>query len=162
MKNTNNGYNLNLADGTLTLSRAFVKKASILNSKEYKQLRQLRNDFADIPDFTIIYPNPIKKETHNGLTVEKMKEHIEKQSDKAAVLAELKTIQDKFEGSPAYYAKIKQWFLMKYPEFTAEVKKATQEYERKMSEAARKEAIENLDENETDNKENYKLIKKDA
>lgn len=147
MKNTKktSGYLLNYADETITLSRSFVKKASILNTAEYRQLHQLRKDNEG---FEIICPEPIKKESHKALTVEFMKDHINKQADKDNVLAELNAIKEKYQGSPAYFAKTKQWFLMKYPEFTAEVKKATREYEKKMSEAVIKEAIKKFDESD--------------
>jgi hypothetical protein len=116
MKKTND-YIINHESKTITITRDFAKRSSVINSNEYRALTQFRKDY---PDYTIKNRTATvtnSKTTHSGLTIPFMKKFIEKQDNAAAALKEFESVEKFFKGHPAYYSKVKAWFLSKYPKY---------------------------------------------
>ena len=61
----NNSYSFDAITNTVTISKDFARKASQLNSPEYKALLQLRNDN---PNIKIIMREGNKGQNSNGIT----------------------------------------------------------------------------------------------
>lgn len=116
MKKTNATI-INHEEKTITITKDFAKRANIINSDEYSALAQFRKDY---PDYTIQKRTAAKntnKNTHSGLTLAYMGRFIEMQDNAAAALEAFERVKYLNEGHPAYYAKVKAWFLAKYPDY---------------------------------------------
>ena len=117
MKNTTKnvkGYELNLVEGKIILTKVFQKKACVYGSDEYTVLVGLRKDF---PEFKIelkeITVNENKK-TYEGLTIEEMKRFISTRSKEE--YASFEKVLKIAEGKKGKYAIVKKWFLDNYKE----------------------------------------------
>jgi hypothetical protein len=116
MKNMTN-YTINHEDNTITMSGEFAKLANIINSDEYKALVQFRNDFPLYAIKTKEIAKTTCKTTHKDLTLDRMKQCIESQDNAAAALIEFESVKNWYKGQSGYYAKVKRWFLDKYPNY---------------------------------------------
>lgn len=113
------GYTVDHVQNTITITKAFATRAADITTEEYKTFLQLR---ADLPGYKILRRTAdIKKakETHKGLSIEYMERCISTitHGDKDALDA-FKAVKEYFKGQPAYYAKVKAWFLNKYSNYT--------------------------------------------
>ena len=122
---------------TITATKATLKRASVFNSPEYKELMELVNQ---LPDFAIVEKKVKKsegKKTYEGLNKELMKQYIsiqdnaeelERQFAKAAELGKFPLVRkwflNTFEGFDMDEAKeaIDQALLAKVSETSAESK----------------------------------------
>lgn len=69
-------YNIDYINETITVTKKFLKAASVYNSPEYKLMKEIR---ADYPTFKFAEKEIDKKAgkiTHKNLTFETMREHI--------------------------------------------------------------------------------------
>lgn len=114
MKNTN-GYTINAVTNIVTITKNFANRASNLNSPEYKTLCQLRRDGYFIEHKTV--KANADKQTHKGLTIKFMENFIGYQDNVDELLTAFYRIQGIYEKHPAYYAKLKQWFLNQFPDY---------------------------------------------
>ena len=110
-----NGYNYDSISNTLTVTAAFLKKASVLNSAEYKTIRQFRSD------------NPGLKIEKKGPVAMKNREHHIKLKDMKDWLVQYDLLQgtnyldqyrlvyamSKIQPSPYKY--IETWFKKTFP-----------------------------------------------
>ena len=100
-------------------AKYFLKAASIVGSKEYTLLTQLRKDYQDFPIVQREIKKKQGKKTYGNLTYKVMKEFIEAQEDEANlpfVLTEFQRIQELSKAYNASYAFVKKWFLTRYGE----------------------------------------------
>lgn len=112
-----NSYIINHEEQSITITKDFAKRSGIINSEEYRILVQFRKDF---PEYTIQHRTASSnknKNTHNGLTVDFMKKYIGVQEHADTALKEFESVEMLYKGHPAYYAKVKAWFLSKYPNY---------------------------------------------
>ena len=118
------GYSYDPITNSLTMTAAFAKKASQLNTAEYNIVRQLRNDN---PGMKI--EKPAAKVPSNrplNITFKKMEEYIAQCRDSKDRLETFKKVKalSKIQASPYKY--VKTWFLNNYanyseqPEFDAD------------------------------------------
>ena len=131
MKNT---YKINYTKGTVTLTKDFADRAGIVNSEEYKILRQLKKDF---PSFTILQKtvNASKtRESHKDLTFDRMAKFIRKFDTES--LAKFQEVKEYYQTTDSYYVSVKSWFLNEYPDY-------------KMTERAFDDMIKTIEEAET-------------
>lgn len=118
------GYSYDAISNTLTMTAAFAKKASQLNTPEYNIVRQLRNDNPGMK----IEKSAAKASANRPLniTFAKMEGYIALCRDKEARLKEFKKVKalSAIQSSPYKY--VKTWFLNNYanyseqPEFDAD------------------------------------------
>ena len=105
-------YVFDVVNNTLTVSAAFLKKASQLNTPEYMIVKQLR---ADNPGMTIVKAE--KRSCENrpvNITFKKMEEFIGLCADseeRKKAFAKVKALS-KIQASPYKY--VKTWFLNLY------------------------------------------------
>lgn len=114
----NENYEVNFTNGTIVVSKKFLKEASILGTPAYKTLLEIRRDN---PGFPIVIRKIKAKENKNSyanLTVKNMKTFIEHCMDSKKPLedrlAEFETVQTLSKIQPSPYAYIKSWFLKGY------------------------------------------------
>ena len=119
-------YTINHANGTITLTRDFANKAGILNSPEYKALRQLKRDFPNLEVVQRTAKVSPTKVTHKGLTLDHMEKYIttfEPATDLTifkkvkSYNTDLKETKDGDIIEIVNYGKMKKWFLNKYPDY---------------------------------------------
>lgn len=110
-------YKVDFQSKTIILNKKFAKAAGVLNTKEYRILKQLR---ADYPDYTIELKEITKKEgkkTYLNLTYEVMRNYIYTlDGADAENLRNLNTLINAYKGSGCY-PKVKKWFLDNYPDY---------------------------------------------
>lgn len=145
------GYSYDAISNTLTMTAAFAKKASQLNTTEYHIVRQLRNDNPGMK----IEKSAAKAPSNRPLniTFAKMEEYIKQcrdSKDRLEAFKKVKTLS-KIQASPYKY--VKTWFLNNYanyseqPEFDADgfvvVKtKSQMEAEKKAATEAQEQSLE--------------------
>ena len=126
MKKT--GLSVDFKNGIINVPADIREKASIVNSNEYNALRQA---MADNPGFTVKYAPKKKanKVAHKGLTIAFMDNYIDYSDDRDEIVGGYDKVKAIYKGHPAYYAKVKQYFLSLFPELTAEAIKMEQDAE---------------------------------
>lgn len=112
------GYSYDPIDNTLTITNAFAKKASQLNTHEYNIMKQFRRDN---PSLTIVKAEK-KVLSNRPLNVKfaEMEKFIAQCRGKEARLAEFEKVKvlSKIQSSP--YAYVKTWFLEHYANYSAQ------------------------------------------
>ena len=108
---------LNLKNGTISLTTAEARKASEIGSDLYNQLIKVKADF---PNFEVkVISNKSKRtDTLKGLTYDYMEKYIISHGSEEQLknFKEFCT-KDEMNGKPAMpYGKIKKWFLIQFPE----------------------------------------------
>ena len=126
MKKSN--ITINAIENTITISKAFYKKASTYGSAEYKELRSA---IKENPSAQIIFKT-FEKKTYGGLTFEKMMDYIKTQPDSEKMLIKFAAVQRIAKAKGSLYPLTKKWFLNAYPSYKvnavieAEAKKLTE------------------------------------
>lgn len=106
------------------LTKAYAKKANTPGTKEFHELSKLHKAY---PDYDIVMRTATitaDKDTHGGLTIERIEKIISVQSDAEALMNEYrsfvafwgKEVEDKKTGKKvmrAPYGKVKSWYLKK-------------------------------------------------
>lgn len=112
------GYSYDPIGNTLTITNAFAKKASQLNTAEYNIMKQFRRDN---PSLTIVKAEK-KAPSNRPLNVKfaEMEKFIAQCRGKEARLAEFEKVKvlSKIQSSP--YAYVKTWFLEHYANYSAQ------------------------------------------
>ena len=118
-----NSYNFDILTNTLTITKDFARKASQLNTPEYKTLLQFRNDN---PNLKIVLREGAKAQNGSGITFKQMEAFIKQCRDSESRLELYERVKalSKVQRSPYKY--VKDWFLTNYanysenPEFDAD------------------------------------------
>ena len=121
MKTTS--YNFDAINTVLTITKDFARKASQLNSPEYKTMLQFRRDY---PSLEIVMREGTKKQAASGISFKQMEEFIKQCRDSESRKATYERVKalSKVQRSPYKYGK--EWFLPNYanysenPEFDAD------------------------------------------
>lgn len=123
----NNGRTVSHNDKTITLTKAYAKKANTPGTNEFKELANLHKAY---PDYDIVMRTAnitADKDTHNGLTVERIEKIVRAQKNGEELIKEYnefvafwgKEVLDKKTGKKvirAPYGKVKSWYLKKVKE----------------------------------------------
>ncbi len=147
------GYSYDAISNTLTMTAAFAKQASQLNTAEYNIVRQLRNDNPGMKIEKSAAKAPANRPLN--ITFAKMEEFIKQCRDSKDRLEAFKKVKalSKIQASPYKY--VKTWFLNYYanyseqPEFDADgfvvVKtKSQMEAEKKAAAEAQTQSFEEM------------------
>lgn len=124
MTKANNGCSVNHNDKTITLTKAYAKKANTPGTKEFRELSKLHKAY---PDYDIVMRTATitaDKNTHDGLTVERIEKIISAQPNAEELKREYndfvsfwgREVKDKKTGETvihAPYGKVKSWYLKK-------------------------------------------------
>lgn len=112
---------LDHAEKRIVMDRTFAKNAEIIGSPEYDLLQECRKAY---PKYAVVQRTIKKKEGQNryaGLTVDAMREHIERhepEATKSYMLEKFDTLLVDMEciSKGHTYPRVKSWFLKNYPE----------------------------------------------
>lgn len=122
------GYAISHNDKTITLTKAYAKKANTPGTKEFRELANLHKAY---PDYDIVMRTASvndSKEVHEGLTIERIEKFISAQPKAAELMKEYrdfvafwgKEVEDKKNPGKkvirAPYGKVKSWYLKKVKE----------------------------------------------
>ncbi len=110
------GYSYDAISNTLTMTAAFAKKASQLNTPEYHIVRQLRNDNPGMKIEKSAAKAPANRPLN--ITFAKMEEFIKQCRDSKDRLEAFKKVKSlsKIQASPYKY--VKTWFLNNYANYS--------------------------------------------
>ena len=121
-------YNIDYITETITVTKKFLKAASVYNSPEYKLMKEIR---ADYPTFKFAEKEIAKKAgktTHKNLTFEKMREHIiVRDGEESETLKRYDYLLEFYKTHAGRYAKIKSWYLEQYQDEYEENNEETSE-----------------------------------
>lgn len=109
-----NLFAYNFTNNTIVASKTTLKKAGNPTTPEYKALMKM---IAGQPTFRVVekvIKDNGRKKTYNGLTLEMMKTHIEKQENSEFLMAEFNEAQKQGKSK---YPLAKKWFLEQFPNF---------------------------------------------
>lgn len=106
---------------TIEVTKAFAKKASKFNTKEYKDLQSVRKDYPNYE--VVIRTNKTSKNSFKGLTFEYMETYIKAHDDENNTtmkdfldLRGLSKEAVEAMADSASYGEIKAWFFEQYPQ----------------------------------------------
>ena len=116
--NRNDGYTVDRLNGEIVVGKRFAKMAGVAGSAEEKLWDEL---IAKYPNYEIkareIRKND-NKQTHNGLTIDFMRKCVlEYANDGNNNIVAFDAVVTRFKGHPAYYGKVKAWFLGTYDKY---------------------------------------------
>ena len=105
---------------TIEINKTFAALASRFGTQEYKDLKEVRNDY---PSFkVVITAKKTARPKFKGLTYEYMEMYITKHDDEnKSIMGEYKILRAQTEEAEealavsASYTEIKDWFFEKYP-----------------------------------------------
>ncbi len=112
-----NLFTIDFITNTMTITKAFERRANRIGSEEYKMLAQIKKDF---PTMQLVRkthaltkrPNPYK-----GLTYAAMEQYIE--ATAAELLEEFWSVRETAKITPNAYLYVRNWFLKHFPEYMA-------------------------------------------
>jgi len=112
---------LDHAGKRIVMDRTFAKNSEIIGSPEYDLLQECRKNY---PKYAVVERKIKRKEGQNryrGLTVEAMREHIERyepEATKPYMLEKFDSLLVDMEciSKGHTYPRVKSWFLKNYPE----------------------------------------------
>ena len=113
-------YKVNHTNGTIIITKDFSDRAGIVNSEEYKILRQLKKDF---PNYTLSQKTvkvSTKRDYHKELTIERMARFILKFDENS--LIKFQEVKEYYKPTKGYSANVRAWFLAKYPDYKEQEK----------------------------------------
>ena len=115
-----NSYSFDHITNTLTVTAAFLKKAGILNSAEYKIIKDFR---ADNPDMKIVKAESSKKNVKHHIKMAQMVQFITvwDSKNKTTYLDQYETVKalSKIQASPYKYVEV--WFQKTFPNWQNQV-----------------------------------------
>ena len=94
MTKTTKGYAISHNDKTITLTKAYAKKANIPGTREFKELANLHKAY---PDYDIVMRTATvsdSKEVHDGLTIELMEKIINHHTNSEELKKDYKAFLD--------------------------------------------------------------------
>lgn len=111
-----NGYKINFASKTITVTKAFMKQAETYNSTAYQTLMTLK---LDLPDMRIVAPKPTRKgRKRDNLTYANMITFINCQNNAEILLKEFEKVKELASGQGGNaYQNVKKWFLATFPNY---------------------------------------------
>jgi len=98
---------------TITITKAYYKKACTYGTKEYYEFRTIRKENEN---FEIVFKT-IEKKTYKDLSIGRMEEYIKTQPNSEKQLLVFAAVQNIAEKKGAKYPLTKKWFLKNYPEY---------------------------------------------
>ena len=112
---------MDYVNGTITVSSAFMKRATVVGTAEYAQYQEVRTVYKDFRLIVRQFKTNTKQDRYKGLTYEKMREYIEKHEredsrDMALKRFDYMVANSKFHSNRFRYPTIKAWFLKRYPD----------------------------------------------
>jgi len=139
-------YSINPFTNTVTVSKAFTRRACVIDSEEHKTFEEWKERGFIITEKTVRKNDT--KEHHKGLTIEFMRKFITMQEDANALKLALEHAISEFTGHPAFYSKVKSTFLHLCRDYSDVVKRSLDIYtkEREAEEAAKSEQTPELTE----------------
>ncbi len=111
MKKTN--IIVNTIESTITVTKAFYKRASVYGSAEYVEFHSA---VQDNPDFEIVF-KVVEKKTYGGLTFGTMTEYIKTQPNSERMLVKMAAVMRVAKAKNSLYPLTKKWFLATYPSY---------------------------------------------
>ena len=113
MKKQTNAVVVNPIAQSITISKAYYKKACIYGTVEYYEFRTI---LSENENFTVEF-KVIEKKTYKSLTFERMAEYIKTQPNSEKQLITFAAVQRIAEKKGSKYPLTKKWFLNAYPEY---------------------------------------------
>ena len=102
---------------TLTITKAFSKKASVYGTPAYKELAEAKRDN---PDFKIIVKaNNKSVSSANKVTISMMENYIAKHDETGEIMAKFNSLRHEELGENLHkttFFQIKKWFFETYPD----------------------------------------------
>lgn len=111
-----NGYKINFASKTITVTKAFIKQAETYDSEAYNTLMILK---AELPDMRIVAPKTNRKgRKRDNLTYANMITFIKCQNNAEILLKEFDKVKELASGQGGNaYQNVKRWFLATFPNY---------------------------------------------
>lgn len=114
MAKNKNGYTFNLANNTISFSRAFENRLNQGDSEALIALHMLQTDF---PNMTITRKETAKRSTKNNLTYAKMTRYLNCLQNAEAHLKTFDAMCEVSKAQPSPYNFVRNWFKETYPDY---------------------------------------------
>lgn len=111
--------NANMNKKVIEMSKSEAKKAGIVGTDEFNELRELRAAF---PNYRVEIKKTKSRDTMKGLTINYMKQYIEDHDADGSVKEQFALLREQMTP----YGQMKVWFLEMFPEVTEKADKAAE------------------------------------
>ena len=111
----NAGYSYDVTTNTLTVTADFAKKASRINTAEYRIVRQFRMDY---PNITIERKTINSNRSHAGIKYEDMERYMSLCRTGETYLRVFQTVKKLSKGQPNPYKYVRHWFDNLFPHYS--------------------------------------------
>lgn len=111
-----NGYKIDFASKTISVTKAFMKQAETYDTEAYKKLLTLKKE---LPDMRIVAPKTNRKgKKRDNLTYANMITFIKCQNNAEILLKEFEKVKELASGQGGNaYQNVKRWFLATFPNY---------------------------------------------
>lgn len=106
-------YRFDAVDSTLTISKAFEKKAAIPGSAEQKVISELMAQYGD----ALVIERYKTHKTKKGLTFAQMENHIKHSTNKDKMLEQFGKVKELSKSQKNPYKYVKDWFTKHYANY---------------------------------------------
>lgn len=106
-----NGYQINFATNTVTVTRRFLEAAGRIGTEEFNTMLKLRE-----MNLTIVMKTPAKKKS-SALTYAKMQKFISHLDEADKYQAMFDAVREESLGMPAPYKHVVAWFHKTFPKY---------------------------------------------
>lgn len=110
-----NGYAMNFATNTVTITKDFEKKAAQVNSIEYQIMKQLRSDFPNL--HVALKAAPKRKTSIARPTYDKMVKFLSAQTNAAILLNEFAEVRERSKAQENPYLYVREWFVTSFANY---------------------------------------------
>ena len=111
----NAGYSYDVTTNTLTVTADFAKKASRINTAEYRIVRQFRMDY---PNITIERKTINSNRSHAGIKYEDMERYMSLCRTGETYLRVFQTVKKLSKGQPSPYKYVRHWVDNLFPHYS--------------------------------------------
>ena len=111
-----NAIKLNHENGSIVITKDYAKKSSIPNSKEYKELIEIKKAYRDYS--VVVRKTTTRKSKTSKITLSNMRTYILNHDDEKKIMPMFEKIVEESDNSIEYsgFFGIKKWFLEQYSE----------------------------------------------
>lgn len=115
-----NAIKLNHENGSIVITKDYAKKSSIPNSKEYKELIEIKKAYRDYA--VVVRKTAKRKSKTNKITLSNMRTYISNHDKDGTIMSDFEKIVKESDNSIEYrgFFGIKKWFLEHYSELKNE------------------------------------------
>ena len=116
-RKTMNGYKINYAANTITITAEFEKAAQDPTTAEYRLLKQIQADYPNMKTVRKTHRSPARCNPSKGLTYANMERYIMVYQNANELLEQFENVKELAAVQTNSYLYVKSWFVAQFPDY---------------------------------------------